>query len=159
MNTEGTGRPATRRTSWGRGSRAGEAECVQRGTAAIEVVLVAPLLMVILLFVVGLGHMAHARQQIESVAADSARAASLERSAPRSASAARVAAQRSLGEAGVSCRDLEVNVDLTSYQPGGQVRVTVSCSAHLGDFAMAGFPGRRTFTATATVPIESYRAG
>jgi Flp pilus assembly protein TadG len=141
-----------RRTGRQRGERR------ERGTAAIELVLMAPVLMVILLFVVGLGRMAHARQQLESVAADSARAASLERNTDRSAAAARTAAQQSLGQAGVSCADLTVRVDLSGYQPGGQVRVRVSCTSELSDLAVAGFPGRRTLTADATVPIEIYRS-
>ena len=130
----------------------------ERGTAAIELVLIAPVLMVILLFVVGLGRMAHARQQLESVAADSARAASLERNTHESAAAAKAAAQQSLGQAGVSCTGLNVDVDLGSYEPGGQVKVTVSCKTKLSDVALAGFPGSRTFTATSTVPIETYRS-
>lgn len=129
----------------------------ERGTAAIELVLVAPVLIVIMLFVVGLGRMAHARQQIDAVAADSARAASLERNTAQSANAARVAAEASLGDAGVSCTELDVHVDLDNYQPGGQVRVLVSCKAKLGDVALAGFPGTRKFTAEAVVPIESHR--
>lgn len=130
-----------------------------RGTAAIELVLIAPVLMLILLFVVGLGRMAHARQQVESVAADAARAASLERNTDASAAAARTAAQASLGRAGVTCSDLTVGVDLSSYEPGGQVQVSVSCTAALADVAMSGLPGARTFTASSTVPIETYRAG
>jgi Flp pilus assembly protein TadG len=130
----------------------------ERGTAAIEFVLMAPVLMVIFLFVIGLGRMAHARQQLESVAADSARAASLERNTYQSADAAKTAAQQSLGEAGVSCTDLNVEVDLSSYKPGGKVTVTVSCKTNLSDVGMAGFPGTKTFTATSTVPIETYRS-
>lgn len=130
----------------------------ERGTAAIELTLMAPVLMVILLFVVGLGRMAHARQQIESVAADSARAASLERNTAMSAQAAKTAAETSLGDAGVSCTDLKVDVDLSSYQPGGRVTVTVSCQTKLSDVTMAGFPGSRTFTATSSVPIENFRS-
>ena len=130
----------------------------EQGTAAIELVLVAPVRIVVMLFVVGLGRMAHARQQIDAVAADSARAASLERNTSTSAQAAKTAAEASLGEAGVSCTNLDVNVDLDSYQPGGQVRVTVSCVAKLGDVALAGFPGTRKFTAEAVVPIETHRA-
>jgi Flp pilus assembly protein TadG len=129
-----------------------------RGTAAIELTLMAPVLMVILLFVVGLGRMAHARQQIESVAADSARAASLERNTSNSEAAAKTAAEQSLGDAGVSCTNLNVEVDLSSYQPGGRVTVTVSCQTKLSDVTMAGFPGSRTFTATSSVPVENFRS-
>ncbi len=131
----------------------------ERGVAAIELVLMAPVLLVVLLLVVGLGRMADARQQIESVAADSARAASLERNTALSAGAARAAAQRSLGDAGLSCTGLDVNVDISDYQPGGQVQVTVSCTAQLRDVALSGLPGSREFTASSTVPIETYRAG
>lgn len=131
----------------------------ERGTSAIELTLIAPVLMVILLFVVGLGRMAHARQQIESVAADSARAASLERNTSQSTRAAQRAAAQSLGDAGVACTNLRVDVDLSSYQPGGRVRVTVTCTTQLRDVALAGFPGSRVFSATSIVPIETYRGG
>ena len=131
----------------------------ERGVSAIELTLIAPVLMVVLLFVVGLGRMAHARQQIEAVAADSARAASLERNTSQSARAAEIAAARSLGEARVSCTSLDVDVDLSSYQPGGSVTVTVSCRTRLRDVALGGFPGSRSFTATSVVPIETYRGG
>lgn len=131
----------------------------ERGTSALELTLIAPLLLVVLLFVVGLGRMAHARQQIEAIAADSARAASLERNTSQSAHAAELAAARSLGEAGVSCTNLDVNVDLASYQPGGRVTVTVSCKTKLSDVTLGGFPGSRVFTATSVVPIETYRGG
>jgi Flp pilus assembly protein TadG len=130
----------------------------ERGTAALEMVVLAPVLIVVLLFVVGLGRMAHADQQVQSVAADAARAASLERNTSASAAAARQAAEASLGEAGVSCTNLDVSVNISSYEPGGQVSVTVKCTADLGAVAMAGFPGTRVFTASSTVPIEKWRA-
>lgn len=130
----------------------------ESGAAAIELTLLAPALLVILLFVVGLARMANASQQVESVAADAARAVSLQRDVGASGSVAREAARRSLGQAGLSCVSLSVSVDATDYRPGGAVRVAVSCTASLGDVAIAGFPGRRQFDATATVPIESYRA-
>lgn len=130
----------------------------ERGTAAIELVLVAPVLVLILLFVVGLGRMAHARQQIESIASDSARAASLDRGSAGSAtSAAKDAAYRSLDDAGISCQDLEVHLDLSRNHPGGSIHVTVTCRAQLHDVALAGFPVSRDFTATALVPVETYR--
>ena len=129
----------------------------ERGMAALELTILAPALLVILLFVVGLGRMAHARQQIEAVAADSARAASLQRDKASASAAATAAAHQSLGDAGVSCRDLTVRVYLAQFEPGGTLRVAVSCRASLGDIAVAGLPGSRVFTATSSVPIETYR--
>src|SRR5215217_2554925 len=88
----------------------------ERGTAALEMVVLAPVLIVVLLFVVGLGRMAHADQQVQAGAADAARAASLERNTGESAAAAQQAARASLGHAGISCTNLDVEVDLGSYE-------------------------------------------
>lgn len=131
---------------------------VQRGVAAMEFVLITPVLITILLFVVGLGRMAHASQKVEAVASSAARAASLERNTELSRAAARQAVEDELGEQGVSCTNLQVSTDLSSYQPGGQVTVTVNCTTDLSDVAMAGFPGSKVYTATAVVPIETWRA-
>ena len=130
----------------------------ERGSAPVELTLLAPVLLVILLFVVGLGRMAHARQQVESVSADAARAASFERNTAASQGVAQTAARGSLDRAGLSCVSLHVDVDVSNYQPGGTVRVTVSCTSRMSDVALAGFPGSREFTATSIVPIEMWRA-
>ncbi len=130
----------------------------ERGSAAVELTLLAPVLVVVLLFVVGLGRMAHARQQVESVSADAARAASLERTTTAANGVAQAAARASLDRAGLSCTAMDVGVDVSDYQPGGSVTVTVTCTAGLADVAMAGFPGTRRFTSSTTVPVESLRA-
>ena len=130
----------------------------ERGMAAIELTLLAPVLLLVLLFVVGLGRMAHARQQVEAAAADSARAASLERNPTMSRAAAAQAASRSLGDGGLSCTDMDLQLDLSGLEQGGTVTAVVRCRASLGDVALSGLPGSRTFTATSRVPIETYRS-
>lgn len=130
----------------------------ETGDAAVELVLIAPVLLVVLLFVVGLGRMAHARQQVDAAAADAARAASLERNLAFSEGAARRTARADLGQVGVSCAQLQVVADLSDYGPGGKVQVIVTCTALLHDVAIAGLPGSRTFRSTATVPIETWRS-
>jgi len=130
----------------------------ERGTAAVELVLIVPVLIVAFLLVVGLGRMAHARQQVEGVAADAARAASLERNTSQSSQAARTTADAALGDRGLDCRSLDLSVDVSDYRPGGTVKVQVRCTASLGDVALSGLPGHRVFSAEATVPIETYRA-
>lgn len=117
----------------------------------------APALIAVLLFVVGLARIANAKQQVEAVAADGARAASLERNTALSASAAQDAITWELGERGMSCSSLQVDVDVSDYRPGGSVQVTVSCTAALGDVALSGLPGHKRYTATAAVPIETHR--
>lgn len=129
----------------------------ERGSASVELVLLTPVLIVVLLFVVGLARIANARQEVEAVAADGARAASLERNTAHSARAARSLVEGELGDRGMSCVGLKVDVDISDYRPGGSVRVTVSCTAALGDVALSGLPGSKQFRATAVVPIETHR--
>jgi Flp pilus assembly protein TadG len=129
----------------------------ERGSAAVEIVLVAPLLVALLLFVAGLGRMATARGQVEGAAREAARAASLERSLPAAASAGQAAARATLAGEDITCARLAVAVDVTSYRPGGRVTARVECTASMAGLGMAGFPGHRSFTATSVAPIERWR--
>jgi len=130
-----------------------------RGSAAVEIVLVAPLLVALLLFVAGLGRMATARGQVEGAARDAARAASLERSVPSASAAGEAAARATLAGQRITCADLAVTVDVSAYRPGGRVTATLACTTSLAGLGIAGFPGHRTFRATSIAPIENWRAG
>lgn len=130
----------------------------ERGVTALEFVLITPVLIAAMLFAVGVGRIAHARQQVESLAADAARAASLERDIGASAAAGDAMASQSAGHLGLSCSPLAVAVDVTDYEPGGVVTATVTCEAQLRDLGLVGFPGTKTFLADAAVPIENYRS-
>jgi hypothetical protein len=50
-----------------------------------------------------------------------------------------------------------VSVDTTAFRPGGQVTVTVRCTARLSDVALAGFPGSKTLTGSSVSPLERLR--
>lgn len=127
-----------------------------RGSVAVEVVLVAPLLIALLLLVAGLGRIAHTRGQVDGAAADAARTASLHRDPSRAQQAGADAARDHLGQQ--ACRDLDVAIDTTNFQPGGQVVARVRCTASLAGLGLSGLPGTRTFTATAVAPIEAHRS-
>lgn len=131
----------------------------QRGASeALELAMCAVLFAMFIAFVVGLYRIANARSELNAAAEDAARAASLQRNTALSGQSARDAAAASLGRVHVSCRNLDVHTDLSNYEPGGYVRVTVTCDTKLSDVAIAGFPGHHTFCANATVPIETTRA-
>jgi Flp pilus assembly protein TadG len=125
-----------------------------RGAIAVEMVLVAPVLITLLLLVVGLGRMAHTRGQVDGAAADAARTASMARTQLDAQQAGEQAARDHLGN---SCRRVDIAVDTARLRPGGSVTASVSCVASLAGLGLAGFPGARTFTATATAPIDTYR--
>ena len=125
------------------------------GSIAVELVILTPLLLILLLFVVGLGRIAHASGEVDAAAADAARTASLLRAPLEAQTAGEQAARAHLD--GGSCQTLDVNSDTTQLRPGGLVTATVRCTAALARLGLAGFPGARTFTATVSVPIDAYR--
>ncbi|MGQ0631507.1 MAG: TadE/TadG family type IV pilus assembly protein [Sporichthyaceae bacterium] len=126
----------------------------ERGSIAVELVLLAPLLIALLVFVVGLGRIAHTRGQVDGAAADAARSASLERAPSAAQQAGERAARAYLGDA---CQRLDIEIDVARLRPGGAVIAQVRCVASLAGLGMAGFPGSRSFTATSHAPIDTYR--
>ena len=127
-----------------------------RGSNALSLVIVAPVIVVLLLLVVAFGRFAYSRQLVEQASAAAARAASLASSAGQAQQRAQSAAAASLGDAGVSCTGTSVDVD-ADFRPGGTVTVTLSCTADLTDLAMAGVPGSTTVTSTSSSIVETYR--
>jgi hypothetical protein len=130
----------------------------ERGAAAVEMLLMAPLLMAFVLVVVAGGRYTDSRGQVNDAAYAAARAASLESTIEAGQQAGREAAVDALDERGKACVNLEVSFAGTDFQPGGQVQVSVQCRADLRDVVGFGIPGSKWFSADAVVPIERYRA-
>lgn len=128
-----------------------------RGAMAIEVVIAAPVMLLMVLLVMGGARYVDAHMEVTSAAAEAARAASLERDPYASVAAGREAATATLDARGKSCASLDVDIDVTSYEPGGQVSATVLCRTDLSDITMSGMPGSTTFEGHSVAPIEQYR--
>jgi len=64
-----------------------------------------------------------------------------------------------LGQHGVTCRQLAVDVDRSAFHPGGWVAVSVRCTADLGDLVITGVPGSTTLSSRFVSPIDTYEAG
>jgi hypothetical protein len=52
---------------------------------------------------------------------------------------------------------MTTTTDLAAFRPGGQVRVSVRCTATLSSVAMRGLPQTVTLTATSISPLDTYR--
>lgn len=124
---------------------------------AIELVLLTPVLVACIVVIAGGARYVEARGQTDSAAFAAARAASLTSNQEAAAAAGRSAAARSLAERGRACSTLEVHIDAHDFRRGGNIRASVTCIADLSDLAGFGFPGHKTFTSTATVPLEQHR--
>ena len=89
-----------------------------RGSAATELTLLAPVLVMVLVLVAVVAHrVVDARLRLDSAAHQAARAASIERSAAGAERAADDLAASALGSAGPSCADLNVATKLHGWTP------------------------------------------
>ena len=129
----------------------------ERGSVSVEVAAIAPAFVFLMLLVVFAGKVSEADGNVERAAAEGARAASLRQHPGNAATDARSTVEANLATAGVSCSTLEAIVDTSDFEPGGTVTVTVECTASMADVTLLGVPGTRTFTATATEVIDTYR--
>ena len=130
---------------------------IERGSASMELVLITPAVLVLLLFVVAGGRLVLARERVDAAARDAARAGTIARNASTAQADARRAADDRLADAGVTCRTLDVNVDITNFRPGGTVATTISCTVDLADLTLLGVPGTRTVTSTAVETVDTLR--
>lgn len=131
----------------------------QRGSAAVEVAVLAPALLALMLLIVFAGRVAHADGQVQRATSEAARAASLRQSPEAAVESARSVASSNLEASGFICQDLVTAVDIQHFVPGGSVTVTVTCVASMRDVTLLGVPGERTFVASSTEVIDRYRGG
>jgi Flp pilus assembly protein TadG len=125
---------------------------------AIEVVVLTPLLVAAIMVIAAGGRYVDARGQVNGAAYAAARAASLTRNQEAAVQAGTQAAEQSMSRRGLACANLTVAVDAADFNPGGDVRATVTCVADLSDVVgVGGIPGSKTFTFTAVVPLEEHR--
>jgi TadE-like protein len=137
--------------------RARRPECRERGSAAAELVLVTPLLVLLLSFAVAAGRLVQARLEVDSAAQQAARAASLARTPAAATAQAVQVAQAALAGQSVTCDPAVITPDLGDFTPGGEVTVQVSCTVRLSDLSLLHIPGSETITAVSTSPIDAYR--
>ena len=53
---------------------------------------------------------------------------------------------------------VSVDADVSSYGPGGQVAVTVTCDIKLSDLGLLGLSGTKAVSARAVEVIDQYKA-
>ena len=135
----------------------------ERGSAAIETLMMATAAVAIVIVVVAAGRYVDGSAQANDAAYAAARAASLEPTQAGGVAAGRQAAEKSLAERGKSCQNLSVSFAGSDFNPGGQIIAEVSCTVSLVDTGSVGtqlgLSTTKVFTERAVVPIETYRNG
>lgn len=136
-----------------------------RGSATLELSILAPVMLLLIGFVVVAGRVAVAGAAVTSIAGNAARDASLARDARGAVAAASSSARASLTAQDLHCAGGgDVAVDPSGFAGaarggGGQaVVVTVTCLVSFSDLGFPGLPGSRSLTDQAVSPIDPNRA-
>lgn len=133
----------------------------ERGSATLELAIVAPGLLLLLGVALVAGRVVATAGAVEQAAAAAARAASLSRDARSADAQAREVAEASLRDQGITCMQMASEVDTEGFTValGGpaSVSVQVRCSVPLSDLAVPGMPGTRVLESTVTSALDSYR--
>jgi Flp pilus assembly protein TadG len=135
----------------------------ERGSMAVEFIVVAPAFVLLLLLVSAGGQWVSVSGQVDGAARDAARAASFGRSVADAQNQATTAAQADLPRlcsgtgAGprVSVMPMANGVP-APFGTATVVQVTVSCNVGLTAFQLVGFPATQTFQAVAVAPLDVF---
>jgi hypothetical protein len=137
--------------------------CADRGNAALELVLLAPVILFLIGFAIAAGRTSIAQGAVEAAARDAARQASIAPNSGAAQSAAMSSATAALRADGLDCEPI---VDLPNLgeafgSPIGQsapVTAKVTCQVGLSDLVVPGLPGSLTLRAVFTSPLDPYRS-
>lgn len=133
----------------------------ERGSAAVEITLLAPVLAAFILVVLYGGRIALARQAVASAAFDAARAASLARNPAEARTAAAMMAAATLANQQLPCTSTQLDLDTTGFaKPVGTpatVTVRLACDVPAGDLALPGLPSTVRVEQSATSALDSFR--
>lgn len=125
-----------------------------RGSMAVEMVLLTPAFVLLMLFLVGVGRVVEAQGQVDGAARDGARAASIQRQVAQVGGAVNQAAYQDLNPPGKNmCPDGMTAGWQPNSDPATNVQVTVTCSINL-----AVVPGLGTLgiKGQAVAPLDTY---
>ncbi|MEU8192405.1 TadE/TadG family type IV pilus assembly protein [Microbispora amethystogenes] len=121
----------------------------------VETVMLAPILLLFLLFLVAAGRIVEAQGEVNGAARDAARAASVQRTQSEAESAAREAAETALsGECSPQVDMSGTEWEMSTDEHLAVVRATVTCDL---DLAVLGFGAAKQMSGTSVVPLERFR--
>ena len=130
-----------------------------RGSAAVELLLVAVGLLVFAAGLMGIGRLTDARTALAGVAREAARVAA---DAPTPAAAVhdgQTRAHQTAAGYGLDPARLQVSIDPQGFARGGRVRVVARYRVALDDVpSLRLFPGELTLTSAQLEPIDPYKS-
>jgi Flp pilus assembly protein TadG len=136
------------------------------GSAALELVVLAPVLLALIALVIAAGRVSIAQSSVDAAARDAARQASISLTPASAKAAGRESADESLASDGLNCVSEVVSVNTGGPYSGFQVpagtpatvSATVGCKVPLSDLYLPGTPGSHWLWSTFYSPLDVYRA-
>jgi Flp pilus assembly protein TadG len=120
---------------------------------AVEVVLLAPVMVAFLLLVVWFGRYVAVRGEVEAASRDAVRAASMERSSGAAENAARQTANSVLAGRW-ECSQVQLG---GAFVAGGTITVDLECAIPVSDLGLIGIPGTVSVHGGSAAPLDLYR--
>jgi len=129
----------------------------QRGTMALEMVILAPVLLLLFMFLLACGRYFQTSSLLESAARDGARSATQARSLPEAQTRVDEAVSTTMGQAIKSCKDSASGSITTGFVAGSPLSVEVTCTINYRDLGLLGLGGDTTITKRFTSSLDPYR--
>ena len=131
------------------------------GDAALELVVLAPVILFVLGLMIAAGRTSIAQGSVDAAARDAARQASISLTPGAAQAAALSSARAALSRDGLNCNPV-VQVDTTQFSTvrvgvPATVTATVLCRVPLSDLVVPGMPGSRLLRYTFTSPLDPFR--
>lgn len=134
-----------------------------RGLAALELVILAPVILLLICFVIAAGRTSIAQGAIDAAARAAARQASIAPSLAAAQQAAYTGAAKALGADHLNCQPKVSLPDLrrafgSRVGQSVEIHAFVVCVVQLTDLAFPGIPGSVRLTASFSSPLDPFRS-
>ncbi|MEV6313644.1 TadE/TadG family type IV pilus assembly protein [Streptomyces sp. NPDC051776] len=121
--------------------------------STVEVVILAPVMIMFILVLVAFGQLVDGRGAVDGAARDAARAGSIQKELPTAMAEGRKAAEAGLTD--VCVGGVDVRKTSAGFKPGGLFTVEVSCQ--IRGLSMLGLDIPTELTGRSTSPLDPYR--
>ncbi|GEL98895.1 TadE/TadG family type IV pilus assembly protein [Cellulomonas terrae] len=124
-----------------------------RGSMAVEIVVLVPVLLAMLFLIVAFGRYVSAEGDAQAMARDAVRAATLERDRDSAVVAARTVAASAVPPS-LTCRPAALR---GVFEQGATLTVDVDCTVSWSELGFIGLPGTARVEASSSAPLDEYR--
>ena len=129
----------------------------ERGTMALEMVILAPALLALFMFLLACGRYLQTSSLLESAARDGARSASQARSLQEAQGRVDQAVTAAMSQAVESCQQSASGSITTGFTAGSPLSVEVTCTINYRDLGLLGLGGDTKNTKRFTSSLDPYR--